>query len=276
MQSLTQTAVQETRNAVWARLRFEAAAGAAEEPMLASALHAAVLSHADLSEGLAYVLGQKLGGDDVNALQAQAVCREVYAQSPNIIDAAIADLEAVSERDPACRNLLQPFMHFKGFHALQGYRVAHALWGAGREGLADHLQARISARFQVDIHPAARIGRGVMIDHATSVVIGETAVVGDDCSILHEVTLGGTGVDTGDRHPKVGAGVLIGAGAKVLGNITIGDGARIAAGSVVLSPVEPACTVAGVPARPIGGRCCEPARNMDHTQIYGGGPGEGA
>ena len=174
------------------------------------------------------------------------------------------DARAVYERDPACSGYIQPFLYFKGYQALQSYRVAHWLWNEGRHTLAHHLQSRVSTVFGVDIHPAAKMGRGVMIDHATSVVIGETAVVGDDCSLLHEVTLGGTGVADEDRHPKIGRGVMIGSGAKVLGNITVGDEAKIAAGSVVVKPVPARCTVAGVPAVPIGGDCGpKPAERMD-------------
>jgi serine O-acetyltransferase len=167
---------------------------------------------------------------------------------------------------------LQPFLYFKGYHALQAHRIAHWLWKQGRQTLAFHLQSRVGERFGLDIHPAARIGSGVMFDHATSVVIGETAVVGDDCSILHEVTLGGTGAAHEDRHPKIGKGVLIGAGARVLGNIQVGDGARIAAGSVVLEPVPAGCTVAGVPAKIVGKCACkEPAKSMDQSLPQGSG-----
>lgn len=177
--------------------------------------------------------------------------------------AAERDMAAVLERDPACRSLLQPFLFFKGFQALQTHRVAHWLWSEGRETLAFFFQSRAAERFQVDIHPAARMGSGVMLDHATGIVIGETAEVGDDCSILQGVTLGGTGKEVDDRHPKIGKGVLISVGAKVLGNIQIADRARIGAGSVVLAPVSEDCTVAGVPAKPIGGKCAEAAGSMD-------------
>jgi len=161
---------------------------------------------------------------------------------------------------------LQPFMYFKGFQALQAWRVAHWLWEQDRDTLAFHFQSRISELFQLDIHPAARIGSGVFLDHGTGIVIGETAVIGDEVSMLHAVTLGGTGAERGDRHPKIGRGVLLGAGAKVLGNITVGDYAKVASGSVVLKPVPAGCTVAGVPARLVN--CptdATPARTMDHT-----------
>lgn len=249
----------------WQRLRAEAAAAAAEEPVLASFMHAAILNHSSLADALSYVLGSRLGGLDMNAMQAREVCQEALVGEPAFLAWVERDLAAVFDRDAACHSFLQPFLYFKGFHALQAHRVAHWLWNEGRRALAYHWQSLISERFDVDVHPAARIGSGVMMDHATSIVIGETAIVGDDCSLLHEVTLGGTGVKGCDRHPKIGRGVLIGAGAKVLGNITVGDEAKIAAGSVVLKPVAARCTVAGVPAVPVGGPCAEPARRMNQT-----------
>ncbi|KAA5801669.1 serine O-acetyltransferase [Alkalicaulis satelles] len=259
------TAIKSEQGQVWSRLRFDAAAAAAEEPMLASMLNAAVLRHENFSEALAHRVAEKMADAQLDALQMHHVARAAFAAAPELADQAARDMLAVDERDPAVRSLLQPFLYFKGFHALISYRVAHWLWRQERETLAFHLQSRMSERFAVDIHPAAKLGAGLMIDHASSVVIGETAVVGDDVSILHEVTLGGTGAETGDRHPKIGRGVMIGAGAKVLGNIKVGDYARIAAGSVVLQDVPARCTVAGVPARPVGGACAEPARSMDQT-----------
>ncbi|MGD2132800.1 MAG: serine O-acetyltransferase [Maricaulaceae bacterium] len=261
----SETAKAAATRSAWPQMRAEADAWAAQEPILASFLHAAVLNHDSLQSALTYVLGSRLSGSDMNAMQAREVCEEALAGDPSILQSVERDLHAVFERDAACQTLLQPFLYFKGFHALESYRVAHRLWTEGRHALAYHIQSRVSERFAVDIHPAARIGSGVMIDHACSVIIGETAVVGDDCSLLHEVTLGGTGVKGGDRHPKIGRGVLIGAGAKILGNITIGDEAKIAAGSVVLKPVPPKCTVAGVPAIPVGGPCAEPAKRMNQT-----------
>lgn len=251
--------------AVWARLRVEAAAAAAEEPILASFLNAAVLRHAEFSHALAYCLAGKLADAQLDAMLARDVAEAALAGDPGIMTQAIADLVAVEERDPACKSVLQPFLYYKGYQALQLHRIAHWLWAEGRHNLAFHLQSRVSERFAVDIHPAARIGQGVMIDHATSVVIGETAVVGDNCSLLHEVTLGGSGAAQEDRHPKIGRGVMIGAGAKVLGNIEVGDHARIAAGSVVLKPVPAGCTVAGVPAKVVGDSCPQPARSMNQT-----------
>lgn len=205
-----------TPNAVWPRLRVEAAAASGEEPALASFLHEAILNHHGLGEALSYQLAQKLGGGDLNALQLREICVAALDARPDIATEAEADMLAVLERDPACRSLLQPFLFFKGYLALQAHRVAHWLWDDGRDLLAFAIQSRVSELFQVDIHPAARIGSGVFTDHATGVVIGETAVVGDDVSMLHGVTLGGTKAIKGDRHPKIGKGVLLGAGAKVL------------------------------------------------------------
>lgn len=250
---------------VWPQLRFEAKEAAAAEPALASYIDAAILSHTSLTDALAFHLAERLGGRQMNSLLVREICHQAYRDAPDIVTSAERDLQAVFTRDPACRQLLQPFLWFKGFLALQTYRVSHWLWHQGRETLAFHFQSRTSELFQVDIHPATRIGSGVMFDHATGIVIGETAVIGDDCSILQGVTLGGTGKEIGDRHPKIGNGVLISVGAKVLGNIKVGDKAKIAAGSVVLKPVEPLCTVAGVPAIPVGGPCAEAAHNMDQS-----------
>ncbi|MEM1102654.1 MAG: serine O-acetyltransferase [Pseudomonadota bacterium] len=248
----------------WSRMRVEAATAAAQEPILASFLNATVLNHETFPAALSYRLAQKLGDTDMNAMSLREACDKAYASDPEMPDAALADILAVFDRDPACRGYLQPFLYFKGYLALQGYRVAHHLWNTGRTTLALYLQSRISELFSVDIHPAATIGKGVFIDHATGIVIGETTVVGDDVSLMQDVTLGGTGNENGDRHPKIARGVLIGAGARVLGNIEIGAGARIAAGSVVLKPVPAKCTVAGVPAKPVGGPCCDnPALSMD-------------
>lgn len=261
----------EASGGVWAQLRIEAMQAAAEEPMLASYLHASILHHERMEEALSYHLAQKLGYGDLGPLQMREVIREAYAADPAIAVQAARDMRVVRERDPACKTYLQPFLFFKGYGGLQAYRIAHWLWSQGRETLAYHFQSRVSELFAVDIHPAAIIGAGVFIDHAHGIVIGETAVVGDDVSMLHSVTLGGTGKQGGDRHPKIRRGVLIGAGAKVLGNIEIGEDARIAAGSVVLESVPARCTVAGVPAKPVGGSCCEgvtPAKEMD--QRFGG------
>jgi serine O-acetyltransferase len=251
---------------VWASLRNEAQHVARSEPSLASILNAVILRHDRLADALSYQLARKLGDQELRAMSLREVADEAYEAEPAIVASAEADLRAVFERDPACKGYVQPLLYFKGFLALQAHRVAHHLWGEGREAMAFYLQSRVSELFQVDIHPAAAIGEGAFFDHGTGIVIGETAVVGDDVSMLHGVTLGGTGAGRGDRHPKIGKGVLLGAGAKVLGNITVGDYAKIASGSVVLRPVPAHCTAAGVPARLINCPTCdEPARTMDHT-----------
>lgn len=250
---------------IWRRLRFEAGQAAEREPTLASYLNATVLNHDRFSAALCYQLAQKAGGPDMSALQVREICEQAYASDPAIVAAAERDMQAVLDRDPATRSTLQPFLFFKGFLALQTHRVGHWLWGQGRETLAFFLQGRTSELYAVDIHPAAPIGSGVFIDHATGIVIGETARVGDDVSMLHGVTLGGTGKVFTDRHPKIERGVLLGAGAKVLGAITVGEEARVGSGSVVLTDVPPRCSVAGVPARPVGGACAEPSKTMDQT-----------
>ncbi len=248
---------------VWQKLRFDAKQAADQEPALSSYLAATVLNHETFAEALCYQLAQKAGGPDMSALAIREIAEEAYKSDPSIVTAAERDLQAVLERDPATRSTLQPFLFFKGFLALQTHRVGHWLWGEGRETLAFFMQSRMSELYAVDIHPAAPVGSGVFIDHATGVVIGETARVGNDVSMLHGVTLGGTGKVFTDRHPKIGNGVLLGAGSKVLGNITIGDEARVGSGSVVLSDVPPRCSVAGVPAKPVGGACMKPAQTMD-------------
>ena len=251
---------------VWAALRNEAERAAMSEPALASLLNAVIISHENLGDALSYQLARKLGDQELRAMSLRELATQAYRAEPQLVDTAEADLRAVFERDPACKGYVQPFLFFKGFQALQTQRVAHWLWNQGRETIAFYLQSRMSEIFQVDIHPATRIGSGVFIDHGTGIVIGETAVIGDDVSLLQGVTLGGTGAERGDRHPKIGKGVLIGAGAKVLGNIMIGDYAKVASGSVVLKPVPAGCTAAGVPAKLMNCPTCdEPARTMDHT-----------
>ena len=251
---------------VWAALRNEAERAAAAEPALASLINAVILTHSSMDHALSYQIARKLSDVELRAMSAREIAEQAYAADPSLMAAAEADLKAVFERDPACKGYLQPFLFFKGFLALQTYRVAHWLWEQGREPMALYLQSRMSELTQVDIHPAARIGSGIFVDHGTGIVIGETAVVGDDVSLLHGVTLGGTGAQGGDRHPKIGKGVLLGANASVLGNIEIGDYAKIASGSVVLRPVGKGCTAAGVPARVVNCPTCEePARSMDHT-----------
>jgi len=251
---------------IWLCLRQEASDALAAEPGLASMLYSTILSHDDLASALSYHIARKLGDDAMRGITVREMVQKIYADDPTLVEFAEADLQAVYERDPAAKGYMQAFMFFKGFLSLQIYRVSHRLWHQGRQTMAHFLQSRVSELFQIDINPAARVGKGVFLDHGTGIVIGETAVVGDDCSILQGVTLGGTGAERGDRHPKVGKGVLLGAGANVLGNITIGDYAKVASGSVVLKPVPAHCTAAGVPAKLINCKTCEdPARQMDHT-----------
>ncbi|MEQ8267902.1 MAG: serine O-acetyltransferase [Parvibaculum sp.] len=250
---------------VWERVRTEAEEMAAGEPILASFLYSTILNHRNLNDAVAYHLAQKLGNTEVHSMQLRELFDEALTEASDIGEATRADIVAYYDRDPACHSYIQPLLYFKGFHALQGYRVAHWLWNKGRRAMALYLQSRISELFAVDIHPAARLGRGIFIDHATGIVIGETAVVEDDVSMLHDVTLGGTGKETGDRHPKVRRGVLISVGSKVLGNIEIGEYSRIGAGSVVLHEVPPHCTAVGVPAKIVGcAGCDKPSHSMDH------------
>ena len=250
---------------VWERIRKEAAEHAGEEPILASFLHSTILNHTQLEMALSFHLASQLDSSTASSLLLREVMLEALENDGTIREAVRADLQAVEDRDSACNELYIPFLYFKGFHAIQTHRVAHWLWNKGRQPLALFFQNRMSAQFSVDIHPAARIGHGILLDHATGVVIGETAVVGNNVSILQSVTLGGTGKDEGDRHPKVGNGVLISAGAKILGNICVGEGAKVGAGSVVLDDVPPHTTVAGVPAKIIGHPASDqPALEMDH------------
>ncbi len=251
---------------IWLCLRQEASDALAAEPGLASMLHSTILSHDDLASALSFHIARKMGDDAIRGMTLREIVQKAYSQDRGLVEAAEADLQAVYERDPAAKGYLQAFMFFKGFLSLQIHRIANRMWSEGRVTLAHLLQSRVSELFQIDIHPAAKIGKGIFFDHGTGIVIGETAVVGDDVSMLHGVTLGGTGAQRGDRHPKIGQGVLLGAGAKVLGNITVGDHAKIASGSVVLKPVPAHCTAAGVPARLVNCKTCEdPARTMDHT-----------
>lgn len=249
---------------VWTRMREEAEAAIEREPALGGFIYATILHHQALEESICHRLSQRLMHPDVDAGLLYDIFDELLGQEPELGAYFRADLLAVVDRDPACNRLIEPLLYFKGFHALEAHRFAHLLWKAGRKDLALYLQSQCSRVFSIDIHPAARIGRGLFIDHGHALVIGETAVVGDEVSMLHGVTLGGTGKESGDRHPKIGNGVMIGAGAKVLGNISVGACSRIAAGSVVLKDVPPRTTVAGVPARVIGeSDCRDPARTMD-------------
>lgn len=253
---------------VWQRILEETASHAAEEPILASYLHATILNHTHLEEALSFHLANQLDSPTLSSLLLRDVMLDAFRSDPEILKAVRADLLAVLDRDSACTELYVPFLYYKGFHALEVHRVSHWLWNHRRRSLALFFQNRMSSKFAVDIHPAARLGRGIMLDHATGLVIGETTVVGNNVSILQSVTLGGTGKEEGDRHPKISDGVLISAGAKILGNICIGEGAKIGAGSVVLQPVPPHTTAAGVPAKIVGRpECDQPALMMDHGFI---------
>ncbi|MVX48182.1 serine O-acetyltransferase, partial [Rhodobacter sphaeroides] len=245
-----------TVDPVWQRIVEEGHAAILAEPLLGGLVHSSLLHHPSMERALAYRFSLKLASGEMSEQILREIADEAYASDPELGQMARADMVAVYERDPACHRFLQPILFFKGYQAVQAYRVGHWLWTNGRQDLAYFVQMRVSEAFGVDVHPAARIGRGIMIDHAHSIVIGETAVVGDNVSMLHSVTLGGTGKEDGDRHPKIGNGVLIGAGAKVLGNIHVGHCSRIAAGSVVLQDVPPCTTVAGVPARVVGEAGC--------------------
>lgn len=258
---------------VWTAVREEARASADREPMLASFLYAVVLNHKTLEDALSFQLAGKLESHTLTATTLRDLIDEAFESEPLIGRAIRRDLTAVRDRDPACDTYSTPLLYFKGYQALQAYRVAHYYWTRDRRELALFMQSRISEVYAVDIHPAARIGMGILIDHATGVVIGETAVVEDDVSMLHEVTLGGTGKEHGDRHPKVRRGVLIAAGAKILGNVEIGEGAKVGGGAVVLDNVAPHTTVVGVPARPVGHTdSALPALNMDHRILMDADP----
>lgn len=250
---------------VWEQIQDEARQAVLDEPLVGGFIHACILHHKSLEKALSYRVAAKLASNEMSMVVVREIVEEAYNADPSLIAASRADLVAIFDRDPACHRLLQPILYFKGYQAIQAYRIGHYLWTQGHNDLAYFFQMRVSEIFGVDIHPAARIGRGIMIDHAHSIVIGETAVVGDNVSMLHSVTLGGTGKEEEDRHPKIGDGVLIGAGAKVLGNIKVGNCSRIAAGSVVLEDV-PACkTVAGIPAKIVGeAGCDQPSVSMNH------------
>lgn len=253
-----------THDPVWRRIRNEAEEASLREPMLAGFLHATVLGQPSLEDAIVQRVADRLGDAVVPAVHIRQAYRQAIRAMPELSEIFRVDIVAVYDRDPACDRLVEPVLYFKGFHAIATHRLAHWLWTNGRRDFALMLQSRASSVFQTDIHPAVRMGRGVFLDHATGLVIGSTAEVGDNVSMLQGVTLGGTGKEQGDRHPKIGSGVLIGAGAKILGNIRVGSCSRVAAGSVVLKDVPSNVTVAGVPARIVGeAGCPEPARSMD-------------
>ena len=251
---------------LWPLMRQEAERKAQEEPILGSYFHATILNHATLGDALSFRLASKLDNPMLPTMLIRDVIGEAMDSDDSLLSSAEIDILATYTRDPACDDLSTPFLFHKGFHALQAHRVAHWLWVQGRRTLAQFFQNQISVTLGVDIHPAARIGSGIMFDHATGIVVGETAVIEDDVSMLHSVTLGGTGKTSGDRHPKIRRGVLLSAGCKVIGNIEIGTNAKVGAGSVVLSNVPPNVTVAGVPAQIVAhGHNRVPAHEMDQS-----------
>jgi serine O-acetyltransferase len=255
-----------TLDPVWARIREEAEAIAAREPQMASFIFQTVLNHDSLERVVAHRIAARLDHPDLPGNLIRQAYDELLQAETWIGEAIRADIGAVVDRDPACSRAIEPVLYFKGFHALETHRLAHFLWKRGRQDFGLYLQSRSSSVFGVDIHPQVPVGRGIFIDHATGIVVGQTAVIDDDVSILQGVTLGGTGKERGDRHPKIRRGVLLSAGAKVLGNIEVGACSRVAAGAVVLKPVPPNTTVAGVPARVVGESTCgdeAPARTMD-------------
>lgn len=253
-----------TIDPMWQEIRREAESAVALEPAVSSLMYSSVLNHERLEDAVAARIADRLEISDLRSSDLRDAFREAFADQPTLKEIVRADITAVYERDPACDRFIEPLLYFKGFQAIQAHRLAHWLQARGRKDFALLIQSAVSERFQVDINPAVKIGRGFFMDHATGVIVGETAVIGDNVSILQNVTLGGTGKAGGDRHPKIADGVLIGAGAKVLGNIMIGHCSRVAAGSVVLKDVPPEMTVAGVPAKVVSqSGCSEPSRSMD-------------
>lgn len=255
---------------IWNVIREEAEKIIKNEPILKSFLSMTILEFDNIFDAVINLLSEKLENRFLSHSEIHVIFRDAIYDSKTIQNCIVEDLRAIHDRDPASKDLLTPLLNFKGYHALQSHRVAHWLWNRERFELAQLLQSQISLKFGVDIHPAARVGCRVLFDHATSIVVGETAVIGDDVSMLHEVTLGGTGKECGDRHPKVGNGVLIGAGSKVLGNVKIGDGVKIGAGSVVLADVPEHTTVVGIPAKVVGRPCCDKP-SLEMNQMIEGG-----
>jgi serine O-acetyltransferase len=251
---------------IWQQLHKEAQQVIKREPLLASYVYACVLNHDSLESSLSFILANKLSDDVMPAISVRELFEIAFKSSPEIIEHAACDIIAVYERDAATCSFLPVILYLKGYQAIQVHRLAHYLWQNGRKELAMFIQSLNAQVFGVDIHPACVIGRGIMLDHATGIVIGETTVIEDNVSILQQVTLGGTGNEQGNRHPKIKSGVLIAAGAKVLGNIIIGEGAKIGAGSVVLADVDPHTTVVGIPAKPLGNPILEaPAETMNQN-----------
>lgn len=252
--------------AFWLILKEDADRVAKEEETLKPLLTEVVINHHKFSDSLATRLARKLSRDDMPQDQVRKILCDILEKNPDVLKSVARDLQAIFDRDPACNSILEPLLFFKGFHAITNYRISHLLWKNNRRSLALYFQSIGSEIFQVDIHPAAKIGCGIMLDHATSFVVGETGVIEDNVSILHEVTLGGTGKESGLRHPIVRSGVLIGAGTKILGRVEIGANAKIGAGSVVLENVAPNTTVVGVPAKLVGSSSnASPAYAMDQS-----------
>lgn len=254
------------QNPIWKQLHTEAHQIVQTEPLLASYVYACILNHANLGSALSFILANKLSDEVMPAIAVRELFDAAYRESPDMIDYAISDMQAVYDRDAATSSYVPIILFLKGYQSIQVHRLAHFLWKKNRRALALFIQSRNSEVFGVDIHPACVMGKGIMFDHATGIVIGETTVIEDDVSIMQSVTLGGTGNETGDRHPKIRSGVLISTGAKVLGNIEVGEGAKVGAGSVVLDNVPPHTTVVGVPAHKVGKPCSDsPARTMNQN-----------
>lgn len=259
-----------TKQQLWSKLRDQAAGLAQQEPVLASFLHMTVIMHTSMEKSMAFLLSNKLSSATLLGTQLTRLIIEAYEDDPSLLDACVADLQAVLDRDPACETFVQCLVFFKGFQAIQVQRVAHWMWKKGRRALALALQSRMSEVFAVDIHPAATLGRGIMMDHASGIVIGETAVVGDNVSMLHHVTLGGSGTGCGARHPTIGNGVLLGAGVSVLGPVVLGHCTKVGAGSVVVTDLPPHCVAVGVPAKVIKqlDESAQPTEDMDQIQDF--------
>lgn len=253
---------------LWQVIRLEARADADSEPFLASFLYSSILTHSCLEKALAFILANKLSNSTLLGTQMLRFIQDIYEEEPDIVEACCADIQAVYDRDPACDRYTQCILYFKGFQAVQCHRIAHWLWKKGRRALAHAIQSRVSEAFHVDIHPAADIGRGILMDHATGIVIGETAVIGDNVSMLHHVTLGGSGLGRGRRHPIIGHGVLLGAGVTALGPITVGAGSKVGAGSVVITDLPDHSVAVGVPAKVIKRLQTEPSKDMDQCTDY--------